>query len=399
MTLWLWGMLGLLSLSTAINYIDRLALSVLISDVRAELGVGPAAYGNISTLFMLAYAVSQLASGLMIDRIGSRAGFVVCVTLWSLAGIAHALVKNAAGLAVVRLLLGLGEGGNWPAGTKAIAEHMPKDRRAFAMGVFDGGSAAGAIVAPPLVAFLGLRFGWRMAFVVTGLLGFVWLAAWVFHSRPGGGSTAAGPPRDLPPFSSVLRLPNTWALLFTRMLATPVWWFYVFWLPDYLGRERGFGLKEIGMFAWIPFLVVDVGKIAGGLLSDAALRRGWAPLQARKAAMALGAALMMAGLLVVRSGSAGEALVLVSVATFGFGVWSPNVFAIFSDLYDTRVMARAIGLTGLGASLGGAFFTWLTGVLVQNYGYGPAFLVAGLSAPAAFACLTLVRAPGTEASR
>ncbi len=388
MTPWLWGLLGLLSLSTAINYIDRLALSVLIADVRAELGIGPSAYGTISTLFMLAYAVSQLVSGLMIDRIGSRAGFVVCVSLWSLAGIGHALVKNVAGLAVVRVLLGLGEGGNWPAGTKAISEHMPKDRRAFAMGVFDGGSAAGAIVAPPLVAFLGLRFGWRTAFIVTGLMGFVWLAAWVLHSRPPS-KVPAESRRSLPPFSSVLRLPNTWVLLMT-----PVWWFYVFWLPDYLGRERGFGLREIGMFAWIPFLVVDAGKIVGGLLSDAALRRGCPPLLARKAVMGLGAALMMAGTLVVRSASAAEALMFVSVATFGFGVWSPNVFAIFSDLYDTRVMARAIGLTGLGASLGGAFFTWLTGVLVQNYGYGPAFLIAGLAAPAAFGCLMLVRTPG-----
>jgi ACS family hexuronate transporter-like MFS transporter len=293
---------------------------------------------------------------------------------------------------MLRLLLGFSEAGNWPAGAKAITEWFPQQRRAFAMGVFDAGSAVGAVLAPPLVAALAMACGWRATFVAVAVLGLAWVPAWGWiYGSPNERPTAAQNLKDSATPSSWLRCAvgsrQIWGLLTMRMFATPVWWFYVLWLPDYLSQVRQFSLKEIGLFGWIPYLVADIGKLAGGHWSDWLLRRGASANLARKSVMLAGALMMVAGVMVIGAGSGAVALAWVSVATFGFGVWSPNVYAIHGDIFPSAMMARAIGTTGLGASLGGAFFSFLTGVLVQWYGYPSAFLIAGLSAPVA--CLAL----------
>ena len=237
-----------------------------------------------------------------------------------------------------------------------------------------------------MVAALALYFGWRAAFVATGTLGFLWLAAWLMIYRAPEEHPAA-PASSLAVIRSLLSTRQLWGLMATRMIATPVWWFYAFWLPDYLGKDRGFSLKEIGMFAWIPFLTVDLGKLLGGALSDRMLRRGASATIARKSVMAGGAIAMMGGIQVVGLQTAWAALTWVCLATFGFGMWSSNILALHADIFPAGSMATAVGLTGTAASLGGAIFTYCTGLIVDRSGYGPVFWVAGMAAMVAFLCL------------
>lgn len=398
-----WIILALLFLSTVINYIDRMALAVVLPNLRSDLGIGSAEYGAIMTLFLVAYTVAQLFAGVIIDRVGTRIGFAVAIVAWSAASIGHALAQGALSLGILRFLLGLSEAGNWPAGAKAIAEWIPKSRRAFAMGLFDGGSAVGAIVAPPLVAVLAIHMGWRMSFVITGVLGFFWLAAWLWFYRgprehawlndaereqvAADCGMADKKPAFGQAFRAIIGVRQLWGLMATRMLATPVWWFYVFWLPDYLSKSRGLSLKEIGMFGWIPFLTVDLGKMLGGAASDRLLARGVSATWARKSVMCCGALAMLGGIQVVGAETAAGAIAWVCLATFGFGMWSANILALHADLFPSQVMATAIGLTGMAASMGGALFTFVTGLVVDRAGYDPVFLAAGSAA--VVACLAL----------
>jgi ACS family hexuronate transporter-like MFS transporter len=366
-------LLVLLFLSTVINYVDRQALSVVLPVLRKELGLSSTDYGNITSVFMIAYTIGQVALGNWIDKVGTRVGFAISILAWSLAAIGHAFVATGMQLLGLRFVLGLGESGNWPAGAKAVAETLPPERRAFGMAIFDGGSAVGAILAPPLVALLATQYGWRAAFALTGTVGLIWLVVWWFSYRP----LIAAPEKANRVWWGMLRVRALWGLMVTRFLATPVWWFYVFWLPDYLSKGRGFTLEEIGLFGWIPYLTVDIGKMIGGAASDRMLRIGRTATFARKSVMAVGALAMMGGLMVAGAPSASQALVWVSVATFGFGLWSANILALHADCFSSASLATAIGWTGTAASLSGAAFTWAVGRMVDQMGYAPAFTAAG----------------------
>ncbi len=378
--------LVLLCLSTVLNYLDRQALSVVLPLLREELSLSSSDYGNITTGFLIAYTLGQLGLGIWIDRVGARIGLVASMAAWSLAGMAHAMVTGFTGLAFCRVLLGLGEAGNWPAGSKAVAESFPPNRRAFAMGVFDCGSAIGAGIAPPLVAWLAMRYGWRTSFLATGFLGVFWIVGWLAIYKPPVAMVEPQNPRSRSRLE-VFRTRQLWGLMLTRALATPVWWFYVFWLPDYLASERGFGLREIGFFAWIPFVTVDLGKLIGGGLSDRLIRAQHSATFSRKSVMGAGAVFMMGGLLVVDAATAAGALYWVSIATFGFGLWSANTLAIHADIFHNEEIATAIGWTGMAASFGGAIFTFVVGQVIDHRGYGLVFTVAGLSALFAFCAL------------
>ncbi|MBI1762284.1 MAG: MFS transporter [Acidobacteria bacterium] len=396
--------LFLLFLSTVINYVDRQALSVLLPTLRGELGISSAEYGTITTLFLTAYTIGQLFAGIVIDRIGTRRGFALSIVAWSFAAIAHAFARGPLSFGLLRFALGIGEAGNWPAGGKAVAQWFPQHRRAFGMAVFDGGSAVGAIIAPPMVAALALYFGWRAAFVVTGALGFLWFAAWWFiYQTPeehrwlseadratASKDSGAAQTRKATfgaALAQIIGWRQLWGLMATRMLATPVWWFYVFWLPDYLNKGRGFTLKEIGMFGWIPYLTVDIGKLIGGACSDRLLARGRSATFARKSVMVVGAIAMAAGVLVVGANTSAGAIAWVCVATFGFGLWSANILALHADIFPTETMGTAVGLTGMASSLGGSIFTYASGLMVDRTGYQPVFAIAGTLA--LLACIAL----------
>lgn len=381
-----YGILALLSLSTVINYLDRQALSVVVPTLREEMSLSSAAYGDITTAFLIAYSIGQIIAGGVVDRIGVRRGLAIFVAVWSAAAVAHGFAQTPLHLFLLRILLGLGEAGNWPAGVKAVSEWFSRSERAFSMGIFDGGSAVGAVLAPPLVAVITLTFGWRTAFFVTGLLGFVWLGLWLrfYRSNP---SADGRSPTASTAIWSILADYKLWGLMGTRLLVTPVWWFYIFWLPDYLSKGRGLSLQEIGMFGWVPYVTVDAGKLAGGRLSDHWIANGRSTTSARRAVMSAAALFMSGGLFVVEAATAASALAWVSLATFGFGMWSANILALHADLFDSSRIASAVGWTTAASSIGGAAFTWLTGRVVDTQGYGLVFAMAGSVALFALAVL------------
>ena len=387
-----WWIAGLLFLATLINYVDRQCLSVLAPVLRDEFAMSSTDYARVVSAFMLAYIIGQTASGRLMDWLGTRAGFALCMVWWSAAAMLHGLARSALDLGAFRFLLGLAQAGNWPGGVKAVSEWFPLRERAFAVGLFNSGSTAGAMVAPPLVAALALTFGWREAFVITGATGFLWLAAWLVVYKPPerhpwlrrdareliesgrGTQTRASGVR----WVSLLRQKPVWGLVLGRMLADPVWWFYVFWLPEYLKRERQFSLAMIGYFAWIPFLAAVLGCLAGGAASGRLIKRGHDTIRARKAVMVACAVLMMSGIPAVTVQAAWAAIALISVATFAYQSWASNLLTLPADLFPPAVVASVSGLSGTGAATGGMVFTLLTGYLVDRFSYTPVFVAAGL---------------------
>ncbi|MCX7048469.1 MAG: MFS transporter [Candidatus Sumerlaeota bacterium] len=403
---WLqWLILALLFFSTVINYVDRQALSLLKGTLSDALNLSDTDYGAVTMAFLITYSVSQVMLGAWVDRIGVRIGLGLGALVWSVAAILHAFVRGPWSLGAMRVVLGAGEGANWPAGGKAIARWFPQNWRAFAMGVFDGGSAVGAVLAPPIVAFLAIKWGWRAAFVATGALGLIWTAAWFWlyddpsrhrwlpvREREASAAERREETATRMSFAQSARflfgLRPLWGLVITRFIATSVWWFYVLWLPDYFQKEREFTLAEIGYFAWIPYLTADAGKIVGGILSDRWLDSGASPTLARKSVMVAGAACMMAGMAVAGAPTSVGAMFWACVATFGFGVWSANILALHADIFPSRLMGSAIGLTGMASSFGGSVLSFAVALIVSRHGYGDAFLLAG--ALPAVACVALI---------
>jgi len=275
-------MIGLVFAATVINYLDRQTLSVLSPVLRQEFGMNNVTYSRIVSAFMVAYTIMNGVSGPLIDRLGTRLGYALCVGWWSAASIAHALATNAATLGAFRFLLGMGEAGNWPAGIRVVAEWFPVEERALACGIFNSGSSIGALIATPLVVFLSLQFGWRSAFVTIGLTGLVWLIIWcavyrVPDSHPTGKKAVARIPVRV-----LLRTKFVRQFTIAKMFFDPVWYFYIFWFPEYLKSARHFELASIGKVGWIPFLAADLGNLAGGWVCGRLLHAGISVNVARK---------------------------------------------------------------------------------------------------------------------
>jgi ACS family hexuronate transporter-like MFS transporter len=404
-----WWMATLLFLATVVNYLDRQTLSLLAPMLRDEFGISNTGYSRIIFAFLLAYMIMQSGSGRLMDRLGTRLGFSLAMAFWSCAAMLHALANSAWSLAAFRFLLGAGEAGNWPGSVKAVSEWFPPKERGVAIGYFNSGSIAGALLAPLVVPWIALHYGWRPAFVVTGAVGFLWLVPWLWVYRPperhcwitarelqairaGSGESVAMP--AAPRWRDLLRYPQVWCLVAARMLADPVWWFYVFWLPEYLKRERGFSMQMIGELAWIPFLTGGVGSFAGGLASGRLMRRGWQGVGARQAVMALAAAGMLAGIPAVLVRSSSGCIALISVVTFAYCAWASNILALPTDLFPNEVVASVSGIAGTGAAIGGMAFTLATGIAVDRLSYVPVFAAAGLMPAAAATVLILgIRSP------
>lgn len=382
-TLWV---LTLLTLSTLLNYLDRQALAVVVPTLREQIGLTASSYGSISSAFLVAYSAGQLLAGPIVDRLGLRLGLALFVGLWSLAAMLHGFAQNAAHLFALRILLGVGEAGNWPAGVKAISAWFPRERRALYLGIFDGGAAFGSVLAFPLMAGLSTLYGWRAAFLAVGSLGLLWLVLWLLSTDASSGT--AQPALAVPPLITPLFAhPALWVLMAIRFFATPVWWFYVFWLPDYLAQGRGLSLVQIGLWGWVPYISADLGKWIGGFLSDRFATSSAGVIPARKNVMAAGALLMAAGIFVFDASSTSSAIAWVSLGTFGFGLWSVNILALHADSFPDSQMATAVGVTTAAAGLGGAVFTWLTGRIVDAFGYRYAFALTAAIAITAYGIL------------
>ncbi len=395
-----WWIAGLLFLSTFINYVDRQTLSVLAPVIQAELGISEVQYANILTGFLASYTVMYLGSGLLVDRWGARLALSVFIVWWSLANMSHAFVMGAFSLGLMRFLLGMGESGNFMAAFRAVSEWYPARERALVHGLIQGGAAIGAIVAPPLITAVLSSYGWRAAFLVTGAMGFVWLAFWLlFYHPPGshpritdeeraivtaGAVEPKGDSEASVKWSSLFQHPQIWGLLVSRFLSDPVWWFYLFWLPKYLVSQRGFTMADVGKFAWIPYLAADLGAIFGGWLSGRLIASGKPVLRARLMVMLPLALLMPAPLAIHRIESRNITLTLICVVMFAHMAWKTNQNTLTNDIFPRRLIGATSGLLAFGTGLGGTLFTWLTGHVVASFGYGAIFVVMGVLHPISF---------------
>jgi ACS family hexuronate transporter-like MFS transporter len=370
-----WVVLSFAFLATVINYLDRQTLSVMAPVLLARFHISPEAYSQIIFAFMLAYTLMNGVSGRFLDWIGSRAGYALIIAWWSAAEVLHAFTAGAFSLGMFRFLLGLGEAGNYPAGVKVIAEWFPAKERSMASGIFNSGAAIGAILAPPLLAWITLSAGWRWGFVLIGVLGFVWLAAWLSLYRG-----AVVPPRAerQRPLGGLLRSRFLWQFTFSKVFSDPAWYFYTFWFPQYLKMEHGFSLRRIGETAWIPFATAALGNLAGGAAYSAMLRARRDAAMTRRIAVLVFSALMVPAIFIGGHLGATACIGLTSLATFGYCGALANLLAIPGDAFPSSVVASIWGFASMGSGIGAMFFSLLTGWLVERYSFRPVFVLFGV---------------------
>ena len=371
-----WMMICLAFFATLINYLDRQALSVSAPILKAQFHLSSIDYSRVLFAFMLAYTIMNGFSGLLIDKWGTRIGYGLFVGWWSLSAMLHVFARGAWSLGIFRFLLGMGEAGNWPGAVKVVAEWFPSEERSLASGVFNSGSSVGAILAPPIIAGLVLKFGWQSAFFVVGSFGFIWLVAWSVFYRPPA-KKVAEPALPRLPLSLLLRSRFVWTFTISKIFVDPVWYFYTFWFPEYLFHARHFDLASIGSYGWIPFFVAGLGSVCGGLIAKGFLRAKLSAGGARKAAVTVAAAMMTMAIPAVHARGAALSIALVSVAMAGYTAALANMLAMPADLFPSGA-ASVYGLASMGSGFGGMVFALLTGWLVDRYSYVPVFWLFGL---------------------
>ena len=417
-----WVICGLLFFAATINYIDRQVIGILKPTLQQQFGWSEIDYSDIVFAFQLAYAVGFLIAGRMIDKLGARKGFAVAIIIWSLAAIAHAEAPvfgvpaasafaligltysaSVAGFILARMALGLGEAGNFPAAIKVVAEWFPKRERALATGLFNSGTNIGALLTPLIVPWITITWGWYWAFVATGLIGFAWLAVWwpiydrpESHPRVGKAELALiqSDPADTPvriPWGTLLRHRQTWAFAIGKFMTDPVWWLYLFWIPDFLNRNHGIDLRTIGPPLVVIYLVADVGSIGGGWLSSTLIKRGWTVNAGRKVAMFVCALAVIPMLAASGARELWVAVALISLATAAHQGWSANLFTLVSDTFPRHAVGSVVGLGGFAGAVGGMLIAKLTGYVLQATGsYVPVFMIAAFTYLAALAVIHLL---------
>lgn len=395
-----WVICALLFVVTTINYVDRQVLGILAPTLQHELHWSESQYGDVVSWFSFLYAFGFLIAGWWLDRIGVRRGFLAAVVVWSLAAIGHAFARTTAAFSAARAMLGLGESANFPGAVKTVTEWFPKEERALATGIFNAGTNTGAIVTPLIVPWIALTWGWRWAFMLTGSLGFLWLILWLALYRDAPPDASSGideAPRV--PWLRLLRFRQTWAIVAGKLLADPVWWFYLFWLPKFLDAKYGIKLAQVALPLIVVYLVADIGSIAGGWLSSKLLKQGWTTNRARKTAMLLMAVIIMPTVLAPRAGSMWTAVLIVSVAAAAHQGWSANVYTLASDMFPKAAVASVSGIGGFAGAMGGWLFQRVTGRVLDATGgdYAPIFLVCGFAYVTAWTIIHLL-APRLEAS-
>lgn len=378
-----WAILALLFAATVLNYVDRQTLSILASQVQKDLGIDDIGYARIVQAFLIAYALSYLGAGWVTDKLGAKLTLALFLGWWSLANMATGWVRNAAQLGFARLMLGVGEPGVYTAGPKAIAEHFPPTERGFAFGAYTAGAMIGATIAPPLIAWLALQYGWRAAFVATGAAGFVWLVLWLVVYRTPAGTEPARTKERIQ-WGPILRDRTMWGLAVARLLADPVWYFYLFWFPKYLTDERGMTLVQVASLAWIVYLAADIGSVGGGIISGRLVRAGMAPARSRLITMGGAAALAPLGMLIALHPGTGATLAIGALVAFAHLVFQINIGVLVVDLYPMKIVATVFGVIAAGSALGGLLSTQIVGQLASTGAYSSIFLLMGLLHPLAW---------------
>ncbi|UFH54631.1 MFS transporter [Spirosoma sp. KNUC1025] len=403
-----WVIVGLLFFATTINYLDRQVISLLKPILEKQFSWSESDYANIVTVFTFFYGTTTLLAGYLIDRIGTKTGYIWAILIWSLAAMAHALAGGTAGFMVARGLLGIGEAGNFPASIKTVAEWFPQKERALAVGIFNSGANIGAVVAPAVVPPLALLLGWEMTFILTGALGFLWIVAWWFyydvpsrHKRVSEAElayiTEATTITDAAPTTLISDSPPTkypifankaiWGFMSGKLLTDPIWWFFLFWLPSYLSNIYHLDLKKLGAPLIVIYLAATIGSVGGGWLSSTLIKKGWNPTRARQWAMALFAICVTPVMFISQLSNLWPVIAILSLAVAAHQAWSANIFTVAADQFPKQVLSRVVGLGTMAGTLGGAVFPLLVGRILDHYkalgslseGYYIIFYIAGLA--------------------
>ena len=418
-----WWVIALVAVATVINYIDRQSLNVLWPAIAADLYPDKTAdehkqiYAFISVVFVFSYAFGQAVFGKIFDKIGTRLGFALSITVWSIATALHALARGVASFAIFRAILGVAEAGNWPGAAKANAEWFPSKERAFAQGIFNSGAAIGGIISIPLIAFLSVYFGWKAIFILIGLVGLVWLIPWLYivktppeghpwitneerdyiiKNRSGDNGSAVVESEYDPSTMQLLGHKQSWGVIIASAAIDPIWWLFVFWIPIYLFEVFGMDVKQIGIYGWVPYVGAMFGAWFGGGLAQWMMTRGWSLNATRKSVISLGCVIMLPSLLLMSDpGSPFNAVMLMAVILFGFQTAIGSVQTLPSDLFGGKPVGTLAGIAGMSAKLGAAALTSLVPWLTAGGNYTPAFIIGAALAITAMTSI-LVLCPKVE---
>lgn len=384
-----WYICALLFFAATINYLDRQVIGLLKPTLQQELGWSEIDYSNIVFWFQVAYAGGLLVIGRVMDWLGTRKGFSFAVIFWSVAAMGHALARSVLGFSVARFALGIGESGNFPASIKTVAEWFPKKERALATGIFNAGTNVGVLVAAATVPYITLKLGWEWAFILTGLVGFAWLIAWLaLYRKPEEHPRLDGEELKLiqsDPPDSEAKVPwmrlfphrQAWAFAVGKFMTDPIWWVYLFWLPDFLNRNYGLDLKNIGWPLITVYLIADVGSVGGGWISSSLIKRGINVNRARKTAMLICALSVVPIIFAAKASNLWVAVLLVGLAAAAHQGWSANLFTLTSDMFPRKAVGSVVGFGGMAGSIGGMFIAKLVGYILQSTGsYVPIFIIA-----------------------
>ncbi len=400
-----WVLAAMLFFATAVNYLDRGALAVVSKNIRTDFGLNEQDYSYSLVAFFLAYAIMYAGSGYIVDRLGTKRGFGLFIGFWSIAAMLHAAIRGTWSLAGARFLLGLGEPGNWPAATKAVNEWFPARQRALGVGIFNAGSSAGGALSGLVIAWLTIHYGWRFAFFCTGAVGLIWLLVWLFLYNPPHKNhwlsereyatfrDEIAAPQETQPvgervrWQSVLASRGCWTLVLARFFTDPVMYFVIFWLPEYLQKERGFDLASVGKYSWVPYVFGGVGYLLGGWMAGVMIRSGWTIARTRKTVMLVGAIFMPFAILAPHLPEAWMAIAATCSLTFGHSLWVSNLQTIPTDIFRGSEVGRAAGFSGTGGAIGAMLANLGTGYVVRHVSYSPVFLLAGLMHPLSMALI------------
>jgi MFS transporter, ACS family, hexuronate transporter len=388
-----WTICALLFFATTISYIDRQVIGILGPTLQKDLGWDEQAFANVVSWLTIGYALGFLVAGRIMDRVGTRKGFAGAIVLWSVSAMAHALARGAASFSAARFALGVGESGNFPAAIKTVAEWFPTRERAFATGIFNAGSNVGAILTPIMVPWIALTWGWRAAFIATGALGFLWLAAWLIVYRPPEEHPKVGAPELAhirsdpvePAFAvswmQLLKYRQTWAFAIGKFMTDPIWWFYLYWLPKFLDARYGIKLAQVTAPLVAIYLLADVGSVYGGWLSGAFIKRGRSVNAGRKLAMLIAAVIIIPTMFAPAATNMWVAVSIVGVAAAAHQWWSANIFTLTSDMFPKFAVGSVVGIGGFFGAVGGVLFQRATGWVLQHNGsnYTPVFLACGFA--------------------
>ncbi len=396
-----WWIITLVGIATIINYIDRSSLAVMWPGISRDLGLTKEEYAAIISFFMVAYGISQSLSGKLYDWVGTRVGFVISIIIWSISEALHGVAQGLGSFGFFRAALGFGEAGNWPGATKAIAEWFPIKERALGQGIFNAGAAIGAVISPPLIAILYLAIGWKLTFVVIGALGILWIVPWLIVNKalpadhPGlskeeldyiikGQKTEedlTGTKERVPSWGELLTYKQSWAVIASRFFIDPIWWLFVSWLPIYLADRFGFDIKEIGLFAWVPYVGAAAGSLIGGWASGYMITKGWSVNKARKSTIVFGCVVMFPSLIFTAFASTPlSAVLLIAVILFGFQFTINNIQTLPSDFFTGKSVGSLSGLGGTSAVVGVLITIWLVPILTKT-SYVPFFMMGALLVP------------------